>query len=143
MDVSIKEICQGGAFVIFMDEAVIEKCVYINSQEEHVEQVFKLESVMMQGGSNSVHIFAYNPVCRLNAPLAKFTVRGFNFQIQRTAEIAIADYGIEMISPVTLGVLENSKVNYFSIIKDGSKLYSYLILNPPQNDDYYYRIMFK
>ena len=143
MEISIQEISRGDSFVIFLDEAVIDKCYYVNSQEERVEQIFKLGSVMMQGANYSIHISAYNPLLNLNASLARFTVRQFDYRTQGTVEMVISNYGIEMESPVTLGLLENSKVNYFSIVKDGNKLYSYLILNPPQHDDYYYRIMFK
>ena len=142
MNVSIQDVCKGSAFVVFFDEAVIERCHYVNSQEERVESVLKLESVMIRGGNKSVQISAYNPMLNLTAPLVDFSVCCYDYRKQGAAEMAIADYGIEMTRPVTLGVLESSVVNYFSIIIDGQKLYSYLILNPPKHDDYYYRIMF-
>ena len=98
---------------------------------------------MINVSNSAVQISAYDPLSCVNAPLAAFRVRGYNYQKQRNAEFAIADHGIVMIKPVILGILENSTVNYFSLIQDGNTMYSYLILNPPQRDDYYYRIEFK
>lgn len=134
------------------DEAIIERCHYVNSQEERVEQVAKLEYVMMQGGldgSNVIQISGNNPISRINAPLVRFSVKHFVYDKRRTAEIAVAANNLQVANninellPVTLSALENSKVNYFSIIKDGDNVYSYLMLNPQHCDDYYYRIMFK
>lgn len=146
MSISIQEICRGKAFTAFFDEATIEKCHYINAQEERVEEILTLEGVMMQGGMNgsyTIHISGYNPLTHHNAPLVRFSVRQFSYDKQRTAEMAIATNNLRKIEPITLGVLENSNPTYFSIIKDGDKQYSWLMLNPPHSDDYYYRIMFK
>ena len=146
MNLSIHGICRGEAFVAFFDEAIIEKCHYINAQEERVEDILKLEGVMMQGGMNgtyTIHISGHNPIFNINAPLVRFSVTQFSYNKQGTAEMAIATNNLRKIEPITLRVLENSNPTYFSIIKDGDKQYSWLMLNPPHSDDYYYRIMFK
>ena len=152
MDISIQGICKGDDFMAFFDEAIIERCHYVNSQEERVKPVAKLVNVMMQRGmyaSNVIQISGNNPISRVNAPLVQFSVKRFVYDNRRTAEIAVATNNIQETNniiellPVTLGVLEKSKVDYFSIIKDGDNVYSYLMLNPPHRDDYYYRIMFK
>lgn len=152
MDISIHEICKGDDFMAFFDEAIIERCHYVNSQEERVEPVAKLVNVMMQRGmfgSNVIQISGNNPISRVNAPLVRFSVKRFVYEKRRSAEIAVATNNIQETNnitellPVTLGVLEESKVDYFSIIKDADNAYSYLMLNPPHHDDYYYRIMFK
>ena len=152
MDISIQGICRGNDFMAFFDEAIIERCHYVNSQEERVEQVTKLVDVMMQSGmygSNVIQITANNPISKVNAPLVRFSVKKFVYDKRRTSEIAVATNNLQVANninellPATLSVLENSKINYFSIIKDGDNVYAYLMLNPPHCDDYYYRIMFK
>lgn len=152
MNISIQEICRGEAFMTFFDEAIIERCHYLNSQEERVEQVFKLENVSIQSGMygpNVIQISGYNPKFKVNAPLVRFSVKQFVYDKQGTAEIAVAANNIQVANninellPVTLSGLDDSKTTYFSIIKDGDNVYSYLMLNPPHRDDYYYRIMFK
>ena len=106
----------------------------------------------MQGGMNgsyTIHISGYNPLTHHNAPLVRFSVKQFVYDKQGTAEIAVAANNIQVANninellPVTLSGLDDSKTTYFSIIKDGDNVYSYLMLNPPHRDDYYYRIMFK
>ena len=152
MDISIQGICRGNDFMAFFDEAIIERCHYVNSQEERVEQVTKLVDVMMQSGmygSNVIQITANNPISKVNAPLVRFSVKKFVYDKRRTSEIAVATNNLQVANninellPATLSVLENSKINYFSIIKDGDNVYAYLMLNPPHCDDYYYRIMFR
>lgn len=138
--------CNDNPVFVYFDEAVIERCHYVNSQEERVEQVFKLGHTEMNIGMlgyNTIHISAYNPTCRLNAPLVRFKVHDFNYRIEKTAEIVFAANNIQEILPATLGLLENSHVNYFCIVKDEEKIYAYLMLISPHTDDYYYRIMFK
>lgn len=146
MDISIQRICHGEGFTAFFDEAVIEKCYYVNSQEERVEIIHRLESIIIQCGLfgyNTIHISGYDPLCNCNVPLIRFKVPNFNYSKQLSAEIATAVNNIQEVLPVSLGILIDSKVNYFSILKDGEKLQSYLILNPPNCDDYYFRIIFK
>lgn len=96
-----------------------------------------------QSRDYTIRISGFDPICRINAPVAEFSIRSIDYRTARTAECAVAEYGISMVKPIVMGILEDGEVSYFSIIKDGAKCYSYIILNTPHSDDYYYRIMFK
>jgi hypothetical protein len=45
--------------------------------------------------------------------------------------------------PITHSGLEDGKINMFMISKQQGKTIAFLIVNPRNTDDYYYRIMFE
>ena len=44
--------------------------------------------------------------------------------------------------PITHGGFEDGKINMFMISKQHGKIIAFIIANPPNTEDYYYRIMF-
>lgn len=150
MEESIKEISEGGAFMAFFNNVTVERCYYINAIEERVEKTSILSeataSISRLFPHGLIRIKVFDKNVGIICPLAKFKITSAFYHKDERAEVSQTARvrGNEIIEelPITLGYFENSKINLFMISKQQGKTIAFLIVNPQDTDEYYYRIMF-
>ena len=150
MEVSIKQISEGGTFMVNFNKVIVERCHYVNGVEERVEKT----SILSNATANIMRIFYNGPILvkvldnklGIVAPLVQFKTTMAFYHKDERAEVSQTAMvrGNEIIEelPITRGEFENGKISMFMISKQQGKIVAFLIVNPNNIDEYYYRIMF-
>ena len=151
MELSIKQINNGGSFMADFNSIEVERCHYINAMEERVEKtsiLSKAKATMFRvqnGGTIFVQIMM-NGAERVFTQF-KATASFYHKDVEHDVEMSQTAIvrGDEIIEeyPIDIEGLENGKINLFSISKQKGGLIVFFIINPPKNDDYYYRVRFE
>lgn len=148
---SIQQISNGATFMVDFKKIVVERCHYINAIEERVEPTSILSNAtatMLRVADNgTIFIQVFDADSGKEFPLAQFKVSSFFYRENDGIELAqtsmIRGNEITEELPITHTELECGKISLFSISKQKGKTIAFLILNPRNIDDYYYRIMFE
>lgn len=150
MEISIKQISEGGTFMAYFNKIIVERCHYVNAVEERAEKTSILSNAtasilrVSNNGTIFVQVFDKDLGCEL--PLAKFRVTSTFYHKDERAEVSQTSMvrGNEIIEemPITHGGFEDGKINMFMISKQQGKMIAFIIINPKDVDEYYYRIMF-
>lgn len=132
------------------NNVIVERCHYINAVEERVEKTL----ILSNATANIMRVFNNAPILikvfdndfGIEAPLAKFRISSAFYYKDERAEVSQTSMvrGNEIIEemPITLGEFESGKINMFMISKQQGKTIAFIIVNPKDNDEYYYRIRF-
>lgn len=150
MDVSIRQISEGGAFMAYFNKVIVERCHYVNAIEERVEKISILSNatanIMREFFNGSILIKVYDTFLGVHAPLAKFRITSAFYHKDERAEVSQTAMvrGNEIIEelPITYGEFEDCKISMFMISKQNGKTIAFLIVNPKDTEEYYYRIRF-
>ena len=150
MEVSIKQISEGGTFMAFFNKVKVEKCHYINAVEERVEEIAILSNatanIMRAFNNGPVLIKVFDNNLGIEVPLAKFRISSAFYHKDERAEVSRTSMvrGNEIIEemPISYGGFEDGKISLFMISKQQGKTIAFLFVNPKDTDEYYYRIMF-
>ena len=150
MEPSIKQISNGIPFMVDFKKIVVSRCHYINAVEERVESTSILsdaEAVISRVTNNgTIFIQVTNKISRKEFPLAQFRVNATYYhkdehtEISQTAMVRGNEITEEL--PISYDGLEYGKINLFTISRQQGRVVAFLILNPPNVEDYYYRVMF-
>lgn len=151
MELSIKQISEGGTFMEDFDKVVVERCYYVNAVDERVEKTDILSNatanILRISNNGSIFIQVFDNDFGREFPLAQFRITSAFYHKDERAEVSQTSIirGDEIIEelPITHSGLENSKINMFMISKQQGKIIVFLIANPESTDDYYYRIRFE
>lgn len=151
MELSIKQISEGGTFMADFDKVVVERCYYVNAVDERVEKTDILSNatanILRISNNGSIFIQVFDNDFGREFPLAQFRITSAFYHKDERAEVSQTSIirGDEIIEelPITHSGLENSKINMFMISKQRGKIIVFLIANPESTDDYYYRIRFE
>lgn len=150
MKLSIKEISEGGAFMADFNKIIVEKCYYVNSIEERAEKT----SILSNGTAHIMRVFNNGPILikvfdndfGIEVPFAKFRTSSAFYHKDERAEVSQTSMvqGNEIIEelPITHSSFEDSRINMFMISMQQGKTIAFVIVNPQDTDEYYYRIMF-
>lgn len=150
MEISIKQISEGGAFMASFNKITVERCHYINAIEERVEKTL----IFSNATANIMRIFYNGPILikvfdkdlGIECPLTKFIITSAFYHKDERAEVSQTSMvrGNEIIEelPITYGGFEDCNINMFMISKQQGKTIAFIIVNPQNIDEYYYRIMF-
>lgn len=150
MEVSIKQISEGGTFMADFNKVIVERCHYVNAVEERVEKTLILSdataTIMRVSNNGTIFIQVFDNEFGIEAPLAQFRTTTALYHKDERAEVSQTSMvlGNEIIEelPITHTDFENGKINMFMISKQQGKTIAFIIVNPKDNDEYYYRIMF-
>ena len=150
MEVSIKQISEGGTFMADFNKVIVERCHYINAVEERVEKTSILSdataTIMRVSNNGTIFIQVFDNEFGIEAPLAQFRTTTAFYHKDERAEVSQTSMvrGNEIIEelPITHTDFENGKINMFMISKQQGKTIVFIIVNPKDIDEYYYRIMF-
>lgn len=150
MEVSIKQISDGGTFMVDFDKVIVERCHYINAVEERVEKTLILSkaraTIMRVSNNGTIFIQVFDNELGQEFPLVQFRTTTAFYHKDEQAEVSQTAMiqGNEIIEelPITHGGLENGKINLFMISKQNGGAIAFLIVNPQNTDEYYYRITF-
>lgn len=151
MEISIKQISNGGAFMADFNSIVVERCHYINAMEERVEKTTilsgaKATMLRVQNGGTIFVQLMINGVERIFAQF-KATISFYHKDNEHDVEVSQTAIvrGNEIIEeyPIDIVELEEGKINLFSISKQKGRLISFFIINPKNHEDYYYRVKFE
>lgn len=150
MELSIKQISEGGTFMANFKKVVVERCHYVNAADERTEPTSILSNaeatIMRVTNNGTIFIQVFDNDFGREFPLAQFSVTTAFYHNSGQAEVSQTSMvrGNEIIEelPVTHSGFENGKINMFMISKQHGKNIAFLILNPKVIDDYYYRVMF-
>ena len=151
MELSIKQVSTGGAFMVDFNTIVVERCHYINAMEERVEKTniltgAKASMLRVQNGGTIFVQLMMNGNERI---FSQFKANSFFYHKDDTRDIEMAQAAIvrgnEIIEehPIDIEELECGRINLFSISKQKGRIISFLIINPQKHDDYYYRVKFE
>lgn len=151
MEQYIRQISKGGSFLDFFNNIIVEKCYYINASDEKVEQTSILSEangrIFRRWDNGPIVIRVYDNHYGLEYELARFRANYLSYREDEHAEIAQTALirGDEIIEehPLTHSGFEDGKINFFMISKQRGKTIAFLIINPKDIDDYYYRIIFE
>ena len=151
METSIKQISDGGTFMVSFGTVSVERCHYINAVEERVEKTSILSDAKatMLRVQNGGTIFVQLMMPEKERVFAQFKVRAFFYNKDDVYDVEMAQAAVvrgnEIIEeyPIDIEELENGKINLFSISKQFGRLISFFIINPRNHDDYYYRVKFE
>ena len=72
-----------------------------------------------------------------------FTNKDDDYDVEMAQAAVVRGNEIIEEYPIDIEELENGKINLFSISKQFGRLISFLIINPRNHDDYYYRVKFE
>lgn len=150
MEVSIKQISEGGTFMADFNKVIVERCHYVNAVEERVEKTSILSNttaiIMRVSNNRTIFIQVFDNDSGREIPLAQFRTTSAFYHKDEQAEISQTCMvrGNEIIEemPITHGGFEDGKINMFMISKQQGKMIAFIIVNPKDIDEYYYRIMF-
>lgn len=148
--VSIKQIVEGGTFMADFDKVIVERCHYVNAVEERVEKTSILSNttadIMRVCNNGPILIKVFDNDFGIEVPLAKFRITSAFYHKDERAEISqtCMVHGNEIIEemPITNGSFEDGTISMFMISKQQGKTVAFIIVNPKDVDEYYYRIMF-
>lgn len=150
MEVSIKQISEGGTFMADFNKVIVERCHYVNAVEERVEKTLILSdataTIMRVSNNGTIFIQVFDNEFGTEAPLAQFRTTTAFYHKDERAEVSQTSMvrGNEIIEelPITHTDFENGKINMFMISKQQGKTIAFIIVNPKDTDEYYYRIIF-
>lgn len=150
MELSIKQISEGGTFMADFKKVVVERCHYINAVDERAEPTSILSNaeatIMRVTNNGTIFVQVFDKDFGREFPLAQFSATSAFYHNNEHAEVSQTSMvrGNEIIEelPITHSGFENGKINMFMISKQHGKTIAFLILNPKGIDDYYYRVMF-
>jgi hypothetical protein len=151
MELSIKQISEGGTFMVDFKKVVVERCHYINAVDERVEDTEILlnstASIMRVSNNGTIFIQIFNNEFGSEFPLAQFRITSAFYHKDGENEISQTSLvrGNEIIEelPVSHNGFEDGNISMFMISKQQGKIIAFMIVNPKDIDDYYYRIMFE
>ncbi len=151
MELSIKQISEGGTFRADFKNIVVERCHYVNAVDEHVEKTEILSNatatILRVSNNGTIFIQVFDNNFGREFPFAQFRITSAFYHKDERAEVSQTSMmrGNEIIEelPITHSGLEDGKINMFMISKQQGKTIVFLIVNPKSIDDYYYRIMFE
>lgn len=132
-------------------KVVVERCRYVNAVEERVEKTDILSNatanILRVSNNGTIFIQVFDNDFGREFPLVQFRITSAFYHKDEQAEVSQTSMmrGNEIIEelPITHGGLENGKINMFMISKQQGKTIEFLIVNPKEIDEYYYRIMFE
>ena len=150
MNVSIKQISEGGTFLVSFNKVIVERCHYVNAVDERVEETSILSNatatIMRVTHNGTIFVQVFDKDFGREFPLAQFKTTTAFYHKDERAEVAQTSMmrGNEIIEemPITHGSLEDGRINLFMISKQQGKTVAFIIVNPKDVDEYYYRIMF-
>lgn len=150
MEISIKQISEGGAFMVVFNKIIVEKCHYVNAVEERVENTSILNNatatILRVSDNGTIFIQVFDNDFGIEAPLTQFRTTSAFYHKDEQAEVSQTSMvrGNEIIEemPITHNSFENAKISMFIISKQHEKTIAFLIVNPIDTDEYYYRVMF-
>lgn len=146
MEISIKKICEGDSFIVDFNKVMVERCHYINSYDERVEELDFLSSVEASISRNikqgAIQIQLFDKKFNIHLPSIVFLTTNLSYDKYDQEERAQTSFGIQEINPVMFSELEYGKISLFLISKLEGEVVAFLILNPKNVDDYYYRLTF-
>lgn len=150
MVTTIKQISEGGAFMADFNKIIVERLHYINAIEERVEKTTILSNatanIMRVSNNGTILVQVFDNDLGREFPLAQFRITSAFYHKDERAEVCQTSiiHGNEIIEEmsITHGGFENGKINMFMISKQHGKTISFIIINPQNIEDYYYRIMF-
>lgn len=150
MNLSIKQISEGGTFMADFNKITVARCHYINAVEERVEKtsIFSnaTANIIRVSNNGTIFIQVFDNDFGREFPLAQFRITSAFYHKNDQSEVSQTCMvrGNEIIEemPITHGGFENGTISMFMISKQQGKTIAFLIVNPKNIDDYYYRIMF-
>ncbi len=150
METSIKQICDGAFFLINFKKIIVEKCSYINAINENVETIPILTNaeatIMRFAYKSSIQIKIFDHTLNLEMPFAQFRVTTASYHCNEHSEVCQTPLvrGNEIIEeyPVTHSGLKKGNISLFMISKQNNKIIAFILLNPKDSEDFYYRIIF-
>ena len=143
--ISIKEISNGGTFMVDFNRIIVEKMYYTGTLEKM--SFFSNATATILRVSNNGTIFVQLMDSGVEYPLAQIVINGGTFYHKdERCEVAQTTVvrGNEIIEelPISIKELGYGKINLFSITKQERGVVSFMIINPQNIDNYYYRITF-
>lgn len=150
MEMSIKKISEGGTFMANFNKIIVERCHYVNAVEERAEKTSILSnataSIMRVSGNGTIFVQVFDNDFGREFPLAQFRITSAFYHKDDRAEVSQTSMvrGNEIIEemPITHGGFEHGKINMFMLTKQQGKMIAFIIVNPKDVEEYYYRIMF-
>lgn len=150
MMVSIKRISEGGTFMADFNKVIVERCHYVNAVEERSEKTSILSnataSILRVSNNGTIFVQVFDNDFGREFPLAQFRITSAFYHKDERAEVSQTSMvrGNEIVEemPITHGGFEHGKINMFMISKQQGKTIAFIIINPKDVDEYYYRIMF-
>lgn len=150
MMVSIKRISEGGTFMADFNKVIVERCHYVNAFEERSEKTSILSnataSILRVSNNGTIFVQVFDNDFGREFPLAQFRITSAFYHKDERAEVSQTSMvrGNEIVEemPITHGGFEHGKINMFMISKQQGKTIAFIIVNPKDVDEYYYRIMF-
>lgn len=147
MDYSLENIGKGKGFFLDFDKVWIDKCFYINRNEEKVEKV----DVLTNSAKTTIVRFMDNDFIKVDlhqfglvVEIASFDVSRFTYYKSDKIELVQADNsyggGLSGLTPARIPQMEFGKISMFQMSKQQNQLVAFLITNPDGVNDYYYRI---
>jgi len=151
MELSIKQISEGGTFMADFKKVVVERCHYVNAVDERVEKTDILSNatanILRVSNNGTIFIQVFDNNFGREFPFAQFRITSAFYHKDERAEVSQTSImrGNEIIEemPITHGGFEDGKINMFMISKQQGETIAFLIVNPKDIDDYYYRITFR
>lgn len=132
------------------NKIIVERCHYVNTFEERTEKTSILSNasatILRVSNNGTIFVQVFDNDFHREFPLAQFrTISAFYHKDER-AEVSQTSMvrGNEIIEemPITHGGFEDGKINMFMISEQQGKTIAFIIVNPKDIDEYYYRIMF-
>lgn len=150
MEISIKQISEGGAFMADFNKIIVDRCYYVNAVEERAEKtsIFSNATATIMRAFNNGPIFikVFDKDFGIEVPLAKFRISSAFYHKDERAEVSQTSMvrGNEILEelPITHSDFEDGKINMFMITRQHGNMIAFVIVNPKDTDRYYYRIMF-
>lgn len=150
MEISIKQISEGCTFMADFNKIIVERCHYVNAVEERVEKTSILSNatatILRITNNGTIFIQVFDNEFGREFPLAQFRITSTFYHKDERAEVSQTSMvrGNEIIEelPITHSGFEYGKINMFMFSKQKGKTIAFIIVNPKDNDEYYYRIMF-
>lgn len=150
MMVSIKRISEGGTFMADFNKVIVERCHYVNAVEERSEKTSILSnataSILRVSNNGTIFVQVFDNDFGREFPLAQFRITSAFYHKDERAEVSQTSMvrGNEIVEemPITHGGFEHGKINMFMISKQQGKTIAFIIVNPKDVDEYYYRIVF-
>lgn len=148
MGTSIKRISEGSPFTVEFKKVMVERCHYINATEERIEKMslFSSASALMVRAFEDDTIFVQIIKDGQEFPFVHFRVNTAFYHKDERAESSQTALvrGTEIVEefPINIKELEHGKIGLFNISIQRGMVIAHLLLNLPDNNDYYYRLTF-
>ena len=132
------------------NKIIVERCYYVNAVEERAEKTTILSnataSIMRVSNNGTIFVQVFDNDFGREFPLAQFKITSAFYHKDERAEVSQTTMvrGNEIIEEmsITHGGFEDGKINMFMISQQQGKTIAFIIVNPKDVDEYYYRIMF-